>query len=80
MASAGSTHKADLRQRLSTLTLTEKVQLLTGVDFWTTYPAPQAGLHKMVLSDGPVGVRGTAWDERFTSLLLPCPSALAATW
>jgi len=41
---------------------------------------PQIGLKKLMLSDGPAGVRGVAWDERATSLLLPCPTALAATW
>ncbi|CAM5464009.1 HTH-type transcriptional repressor PurR [Streptomyces tendae] len=32
------------------------------------------------MSDGPAGVRGEAWDERNTSVLLPSASALAATW
>ncbi len=32
------------------------------------------------MSDGPVGVRGPGWDERRTSLVLPSPTALAATW
>jgi beta-glucosidase len=34
----------------------------------------------MVLSDGPAGVRGETWDERSTSVSLPSPTALAATW
>jgi len=34
----------------------------------------------MVLSDGPAGVRGETWDERYTSASLPSPTALAATW
>jgi beta-glucosidase len=34
----------------------------------------------MVLSDGPAGVRGEAWDERSTSLSLPSPTALAASF
>jgi beta-glucosidase len=34
----------------------------------------------MLLSDGPAGVRGERWDERDTSLSLPSPTALAASW
>jgi beta-glucosidase len=33
-----------------------------------------------VLSDGPAGVRGETWDERSTSLNLPSPTALAASF
>jgi beta-glucosidase len=32
------------------------------------------------MSDGPVGVRGTAWGAEDPSVLLPSPTALAATW
>jgi beta-glucosidase len=34
----------------------------------------------MVLSDGPVGVRGTSWDERDWGANSPSPTALAASW
>ncbi|MFD0691196.1 glycoside hydrolase family 3 protein [Actinomadura fibrosa] len=71
---------SDLRARLEKLTLEEKVNLLTGADFWTLHPVPKIGLARLVLSDGPSGIRGTSWDERRTSLLFPCPTALAATW
>jgi beta-glucosidase len=33
-----------------------------------------------VVSDGPAGVRGEAWDERDPSANVPSPTALAATW
>ncbi|MCP9971099.1 hypothetical protein LUX57_43080 [Actinomadura madurae] len=69
-----------LRARLADLSLEEKVHLLTGDGFWTLRPLPKIGLRRIVLSDGPSGVRGTAWDERAPSLLFPNPSALAATW
>ena len=62
------------------LTLEQKVALLTGEDFWSLRAEPEVGLRKMLLSDGPAGVRGTAWDERAASLLFPNPTALAATW
>ncbi|RRO19433.1 glycoside hydrolase family 3 protein [Saccharopolyspora rhizosphaerae] len=70
----------ELRSLLGTLTLEEKARLLTGANFWTLHPVPKIGLGRLVLSDGPNGVRGTTWDERDTSLLLPVASGLAATW
>ncbi|MFC5186177.1 glycoside hydrolase family 3 protein [Actinomadura harenae] len=69
-----------LRARLAELTLEEKAGLLTGADFWTLPPIPRIGLRRTVMSDGPSGVRGTAWDERDPSLLFPSVTALAATW
>ncbi|WP_433326832.1 glycoside hydrolase family 3 C-terminal domain-containing protein [Spirillospora sp. CA-294931] len=72
--------EADLRRRLARLTLEQKVRLLTGADFWTLHPVQEVGLRRIVMSDGPSGVRGTAWDEREPGLLFPNPTALAATW
>ncbi|MBB5153192.1 glycoside hydrolase family 3 protein [Saccharopolyspora phatthalungensis] len=72
--------EAKLRSLVSRLTVADKARLLTGADLWTLHPMPQIGLRSLVLSDGPNGVRGTAWDERDPSLLLPVASALAATW
>ncbi|MBO2454927.1 glycoside hydrolase family 3 protein [Actinomadura barringtoniae] len=69
-----------LRERLAELTLEEKVDLLTGADFWSLRPIERIGLRRVVLSDGPSGIRGTAWDERDTSLLFPSATSLAATW
>lgn len=62
------------------LTLEEKVALVQGADFWRTTPIPRIGLRAMTLSDGPSGVRGPVWDERYPSLNLPSASALAASW
>src|SRR3954454_22169999 len=65
---------------LAPLTLEEKVLLLTGRDFWSTWPIERIGLRSMVVSDGPSGVRGEVWDERSPSLNLPSASALSASW
>jgi beta-glucosidase len=65
---------------LRALTLEEKVDLLTGADFWSTRPLEKIGLRRMVLSDGPSGVRGEVWDERDPSLNLPSGTALACSW
>jgi len=62
------------------LSLGEKVQLLTGRDSWSLNALPSIGLRSMVMSDGPVGVRGVSWDERSPSVNLPSPTALASTW
>ncbi|WP_018655323.1 glycoside hydrolase family 3 protein [Actinomadura flavalba] len=70
----------ELRRRLARLTLHEKVTLLTGADMWSLPALPGIGLRPVVMSDGPSGVRGRAWDERDPGLLFPCPSALAASW
>src|SRR5688572_17126243 len=67
----------DLVNRLS---LEEKVLLLTGRDSWSLHPLPSIGLRSMILSDGPVGVRGDVWDERSPSINLPSPTAMAASW
>ena len=72
--------EADLRSRAARLSLEQKVRLLTGADFWALYPEPEAGLRRVVTSDGPAGVRGERWDERDTSANIPSPTALAATW
>ncbi|GHJ38027.1 glycoside hydrolase family 3 C-terminal domain-containing protein [Streptomyces sp. TS71-3] len=69
-----------LERLLEKLDLTQKVALLTGATTWRTAPEPSIGLAEMTFSDGPAGVRGEEWDERRTSVLLPSPTALAATW
>ncbi len=72
--------KEGLRRRAARLSLAQKVRLLTGADFWALYAEPEAGLRRVVLCDGPAGVRGETWDERDTSANVPSPTALAATW
>ena len=42
-----------LAARAATLSLTEKVRLLTGADFASLHPEPAIGLRRVVLSDGP---------------------------
>lgn len=71
---------AELARALSGLTLDEKIELLTGHDFWSTTPIEKIGLRRIVVSDGPSGVRGEVWDERDPSLNLPSATALASSW
>src|SRR3954466_1989878 len=70
----------ELEKRVGALTLEQKVRLLTGADFWSLHSEPAVGLRRMVVSDGPAGVRGETWDERDTAANVPSPTALAATW
>src|SRR4029078_1581882 len=65
---------------MTELSLEQKVRLLTGADFWSLHPEPAVGLRRLVVSDGPAGVRGETWDERSTSAHVPSATALAATW
>jgi beta-glucosidase len=70
----------ELRRRAGRLSLEQKVRLLTGADFWALHAEPEVGLRRVVLSDGPAGVRGESWDERDSSANVPSGTALAATW
>ena len=69
-----------LAELVDRLTLEDKVLLLTGQNFWATWPLEKIGLRRLLLSDGPSGVRGEVWDERDPSLNLPSATALAASW
>lgn len=69
-----------LQALLNTLDLEEKVRLLTGRGFWDTWPLKKIGLRRIVVSDGPSGVRGETWDERSPSLNLPSATALSSSW
>ncbi len=77
---AGVDVDAQIRNLVDSLSLEQKVQLLTGADVWSTHAIPEIGLGRIVLSDGPSGVRGEDFDERHDSISLPSSSALSATW
>jgi beta-glucosidase len=79
-ASSASPLTERIEALLAQLTTEEKVQLLTGRDFWTTWPIEKIGLRRILMSDGPSGVRGEVWDERDPSLNLPSATALSASW
>jgi beta-glucosidase len=71
---------ARLRELARSLSLEQQIKLLTGADVWSTHALPEIGLKRIVLSDGPAGVRGEDFDERHDSVSLPSSSALSATW
>ena len=65
---------------LSKLDLDAKARLLGGQDMWSLPALPEIGLGSLVMSDGPIGVRGVRWTADDPSVALPSPTALAATW
>lgn len=75
-----SLDERELTARVAKLTTEQKIRLLTGADAWSLHEEPAVGLRRVVVSDGPAGVRGEHWDERDTSTNVPSPTALAATW
>ena len=80
MSDVGSAQEAAVAAALARLSLEAKVRLLSGQDVWTLPALPEIGLASIVMSDGPVGVRGTTWSAEDPSIALPSPTALAATW
>ncbi|AVT40808.1 glycoside hydrolase family 3 C-terminal domain-containing protein [Plantactinospora sp. BB1] len=72
--------EAVVERALAALDLETKVRLLSGQDFWTLPAVPEIGLGSLVMSDGPIGIRGVRWAPDNPSIALPSPTALAATW
>jgi beta-glucosidase len=70
----------ELQALVDRLSLEDKVELLTGQDSWSMRALPAIGLRSVVMSDGPVGVRGMRWDERDPSCNFPSPTSVAASW
>ncbi|MFC1409899.1 beta-glucosidase [Streptacidiphilus sp. N1-12] len=80
-----TTHDDTLRETaveaaLGKLDLAAKVALLAGADMWSLPANEDIGLGRMVMSDGPAGVRGEHWTPDDPSIAIPSPTALAATW
>ncbi|WP_243274658.1 beta-glucosidase [Streptomyces albus subsp. chlorinus] len=73
---------AAVEAALAALDLPGKAALLSGTDMWSVGPAAAraAGFGRLVLSDGPAGVRGEDWTPEDPSIALPCPTAIGATW
>jgi beta-glucosidase len=70
----------DVDKAISALALPAKVRLLTGAALFTLHPEPEIGLAELVLSDGPTGVRGTAFTGGPIACLLPNATLIAQHW
>jgi beta-glucosidase len=77
---ADRAREAAVETALAALDLDAKARLLAGQDMWTLPALPEIGLDSLVMSDGPIGVRGVRWSADDPSIALPSPTALAATW
>ncbi|GAB3687243.1 beta-glucosidase [Nocardiopsis oceani] len=69
-----------VEEALAALDLEGRVRLLAGESMWAIPANPAIGLGRLVMSDGPVGVRGEQWTPNDPSVQLPSPTAIAATW
>ncbi len=72
---------------ISTLTLEQKASLLSGQDFWSSQPIPEAGVPSIVLTDGPHGIRRQDGDsdhlginDALPSTCFPPAVAVGSSW
>ncbi|MGW3633592.1 glycoside hydrolase family 3 protein [Streptomyces sp. NPDC005122] len=79
-SAADRAREAVVEAALGRLGLDAKTRLLAGQDMWSLPGLPEIGLRSLVMSDGPIGVRGVRWTADDPSIALPSPTALAATW
>ncbi|MFB7515269.1 glycoside hydrolase family 3 protein [Streptomyces sp. NPDC056144] len=77
---AEAAREAAVEAALGKLDLDAKTRLLAGQDMWSLPALPEIGLKSLVMSDGPIGVRGVRWTADDPSVALPSPTALAAAW
>ncbi|GLZ79298.1 beta-glucosidase [Actinorhabdospora filicis] len=68
-----------IEKALAALDLDTKTRLLAGQDMWTLPGVAEIGLAPIVMSDGPIGVRGQKWTGD-AAIALPSPTAQAASW
>lgn len=67
----------DADRLVAEMTLEEKCRMVAGQGLWTVPGCERLGVPEWTVSDGPVGVRGR---RRGPGLVVPDPSAVAATW
>ena len=77
----------DSVNRLSELTLEEKASLCLGSGFWHTAPVERVGIPRIMVSDGPHGLRAQLEQGDHVGLMdsapatcFPTASALGSSW
>ena len=77
----------DVDQLMLELTRAEKAALLGGSNFWQTMPVPRLGIPKIMVSDGPHGLRAQPGDgdhlgvgDSLPATCFPTASAIASSW
>ncbi len=77
--------ESDLNKLISKMTIEEKVQLLTGKTFWTTFPNDRLNIPSIFLADGPHGIRKVVGHDSLAmkginAICFPTAPALASSW
>lgn len=77
----------DVERLLTELTVAEKASLTSGSGFWYTTPVERLGIPKIMVSDGPHGLRAQPGDADHLGLsgslpatCFPTASAIASAW
>jgi beta-glucosidase len=77
----------DVDRLLGELTLQEKASLTSGSSFWHTAPVPRLGIPRIMVSDGPHGLRAQPGEGDHVGLggslpatCFPTASAIASSW
>ena len=75
------------REILQKLTVKEKLDLTTGIDYWHTLEVKEKGLNNIVFADGPHGVRKENEDDEAVALKASYPATafppavcMSSTW
>lgn len=79
--------KEEILQIISTLTLEEKASLCSGSTFWFTEEIKEKGIPKIMVSDGPVGLRkqdvdteGSTYNDSIKAVCFPAGVGMASTF
>jgi beta-glucosidase len=71
----------EIEKLLDAMTLEEQVSLLSGADFWSLPAVARLGIHKLRMTDGPNGARGSgSLVGGVRSAAFPVGIALGSTW
>lgn len=76
-------YQNEIESLLEQMTLSEKIALLSGQNKWYTVPIERLGIHSVVLTDGPHGVRTEGHGMNrivSTATAYPTGISMASTW
>ncbi|KFY67004.1 hypothetical protein V497_00594 [Pseudogymnoascus sp. VKM F-4516 (FW-969)] len=71
---------ASVEDLVSRMSLSEKVSLLGGEDWWRTVALPRLNIPSVKVTDGPNGARGQSFFDRTPAVVIPNATCLAATF